>query len=268
MLYEKNGSQIKEIKYLKKNILLVFQDDSKLELDEKIFSDFYLYPGKILNEEELSLIKKEIHLSNAKNYALSLLSKRMYSEKEIKEKLKSKNFLNIEIQEILSNLISSKLIDDQKYAIIIKEELDHKLYGQNKIKNYLRQKGISEKMIDKLEFNQENEEKKIIEYLKKIKQPNNKSEIKFKNDVISKLTQNGFSYNHISNVVNLHQDIFTLHNQKEILFNFLEKYVIIHKVDLCDYDQKQKVIKRYLNRGFSLNEINETIRRLIDGKID
>ena len=51
-------------------------------------------------------------------------------------------------------------------------------------------------------------------------------------------------------------------NDKEILLKSLEKYVIIHQVDLSDELQKEKVIKRFISKGFSYNLIKVSMEEL------
>ena len=55
---EKTGNKISSIIFSKDIVKIVFTDNSKMEILKDTFTDFYLYEGKDLSEEEILSIKK------------------------------------------------------------------------------------------------------------------------------------------------------------------------------------------------------------------
>lgn len=80
---------------------------------------------------------------NAKSYAYYLLSKRDYSEKELRDKLKHKGFSEEEILEVIQELKANKLIDDEKLLMRLKEKSIEKGDSGIKLKKKLFLKGIN-----------------------------------------------------------------------------------------------------------------------------
>ena len=267
MQLEKSGNQIKNIQFKKNQIVIQLLSGEEIITYENVFTNFYLYVGKELLDSEIKKIKEENELYSLKKYLLNLINKKLYSQKEIEKKLLFKKVDKQTIDKLISYLKEFNFINDQKLIKILNEEYQLKLYGEKKILFNLQERGLPNNLIASLSFDRENEIKKakqlINQYLKK---EINKSSLKIKNDLYAYLIRNGYS-NEIA--INLIEDknYFSKKVDEAILFKTLQKYVIIHKVDLFDSTQKDKLIKRFLNRGFSINLINKGIKEILDGKI-
>ncbi len=136
-------------------------------LDENAFTDFYLYPGKELSDEEIKALDRAAKSASISSYAYSLLGKKRYSEAEMKDKLMDK-FANEEaISKLLNDLIQYKLIDDEAYAKDYKEEKENALFGKIRIKEELRYKRkVPAAIVDALSF--PNEKENAEKYLQSI----------------------------------------------------------------------------------------------------
>jgi regulatory protein len=112
--------------------------------------------GLELSEELFNTIRIECEHSKAYNYALHLLEIRGYTSKEIKRKLKLKNYSEKTIDDILTKLKSYNFIDDHEYAEkYISDCVNFKKYGKKKIIYNLKSKGIEPALIDNAEFDYE-----------------------------------------------------------------------------------------------------------------
>ena len=87
-------------------------------------------------------------LQKAKNCAFLLLKFRPRSEKEIGERLKRKKFDNEVIQEVLFFLKEKCFIDDSSFAKAWLEARLKRPLGLRKIRQELKEKGISKEIID------------------------------------------------------------------------------------------------------------------------
>lgn len=128
----------------KKGISVVLEDEEALLLDADIYSDFYLYPGKELEEEEILSIKKKIALSEYCHYAESLLKKRPYSSHQIAEKLRYGKKLSPDRTEaVIERLKEKHLLDDRQYAEELLFALENKGYGYLRIVEEGKKAGVS-----------------------------------------------------------------------------------------------------------------------------
>ncbi len=139
-----------------------------------------------------------------KLYALNLLNKRFYSQKNLEQKLSSKNYNPDEIKSTLRFLIDNNFLNDIRFAkMFIKDHQNFHREGKIVINQKLLQKGISRHDIPKAwqEYEQEyenNEFKIILEAARSRLQAykNLPKEIKTRR-LISFLSRKGFNYNSI-----------------------------------------------------------------------
>ena len=264
MQLEKNGKKISKVSFKKEKVIIEFEDQTSLELANDTFTHFYLYEGKILDETEIKKIKEVDAISSSRKYCLNLLSRKMYTEKEIKDKLYSRKCTKKQIENIINYLKDNNFINDQKYLNLLMEEYSFKNYGKNKIIHTLEQKGFEKSLIQTIFFDEDDEEEKakniIVEYINKSK---NKSFLKLKSDAYNFLMTNGFTSSVASKTLALVEKLASKEDDFDILLKSLEKYVIIHQVDLEDSTQKEKVIKRFMAKGFSYKDIDKCIKETL-----
>lgn len=97
-----------------------------------------------------SVIKKEEQF-RANNYALSLLSFRARSEKEIRDRMLQKGYELSVIENTVQYLKEQRYVNDREFAeAFIKDKAELSHYGRNRIKTELLKKGIPKEMIDEL----------------------------------------------------------------------------------------------------------------------
>ena len=134
--------KIKNINKNKNNYKITFDNGECLSLDEDLFTDYYFYVDKDIDEDEYETIKQKSNLIKEKNYLISLLSKKNYSTNEIIFKLKNKNISNDNINYLIEYLKNNNLLNDEIYFNEYIECLNLKNYGYYKIKEKLIQKGF------------------------------------------------------------------------------------------------------------------------------
>ncbi|WP_456395435.1 regulatory protein RecX [Desulfurobacterium sp.] len=133
----------------------------------------------------------------ALTYAFRLLSLKDYTEKELAFKLK-KRFPEIDCEKVLTHLKENGYISDYRtgfnYAIAKME----KGWGRRKIHFYMRQKGISEEVAERILMEIEFDYAFIKRTLEKRFGKNLKTH---KNRVTRFLQQRGFSFTEIHNLI-------------------------------------------------------------------
>ncbi len=115
--------------------------------------DFDLYTlklriGDILTDEKIAEIEELVDTEKCKNYAVALVSRRMYSKKEITDKMISKGFSLTAVSGVISVLEEYGYINDDFFTSMYIETYMKK-YGLHKIRYELKNKGIDENIIDK-----------------------------------------------------------------------------------------------------------------------
>lgn len=96
----------------------------------------------------MNLVKK---ITNSKDYALFLLSRRDYSVGKLERKLKQKDFPPEEISSIIKFLLKNKFLDDQRFAEhYVRNQTNIKPTGKYKLSMKLKQNFISDDIIQKI----------------------------------------------------------------------------------------------------------------------
>ena len=192
-----------------KNVVIYFDNDEKLILSEDTFFKSGLRKGDEVSEDRYSLFIEENILYFIKQRALSFLSRRFHSEKELLIKLKSKHYDERFIKIVLNDLKKLSFLDDRNFTVhFIEEKLKRKKWGSNKIRAALFSKGVSSKIIDEVMSESTNTENNVelVEELarKKIGQlrERNLEEKKIYEKVIAFLISRGFDYSVSSEVCN------------------------------------------------------------------
>ncbi len=154
--------------------------------------------GMIIDEEKLKKIAYEENLINCKETALKIIERSYKTKKEMEKRLLEKGYNLEEINETLKFLERYNFINDESYTkAFIKDKT--KTQGKQKIKYALKNKGISEEIIEEelsnLDMEREKENANILA-LKKynilIKRENDKYKIKEK--IIRFLISRGYNY--------------------------------------------------------------------------
>jgi regulatory protein len=259
---EKDGKIIiEQINFQKNLVVIIFSNGEKLSISPSCYTQFYLYPKKELSHQELIEIKKENNFSLLKDYALNLLNKKMYSQKELENKLlKEKNCSKEEIESLISFLNQHHYLDDKKLADDLTLALLNKKNGSNKIINKLSSRGISPQIIAQIEFDQSLEISNMIYLLKKYLVKKEKSVNELKTASYNYLLRQGYREDLIKKVIDEHQDLFNKINESDILIKEKEKYLKLHHLNLDNNEDKQKIIAYLLRKGYKYNDINQVLK--------
>jgi regulatory protein len=140
-------------------------------VDEEVISRLGLAKGEEIGETDIKEVLKQKGESEAKEAALRFLSFRRRTEKEVRDKLKSKGFDNKTIRSTIEKLKDYDLINDAEFATAwVKERLAHKPRGKKLLKQELWKKGIRKEIIDQVTAELcQDEDKAASELLEKIK---------------------------------------------------------------------------------------------------
>ena len=173
----------------------------RLTVDEMYFASLYLKDGQEITDEEYDELESTVNTRRAYNCAVSLLSRRDHSEKELMRKLKEKGYAE-GAEEAIRKLKNSGYVDDERFCRLYASELIRlKGYGKRRVEQELYLKGVSRDIIslvlEEITFDTEALSDIIRrKYLSKMKDE------KGKQRAINALMRLGYSYREIRDALN------------------------------------------------------------------
>ena len=237
------------------NVKIEFSCFDTLIINEDSFTNDYYYVGKeITKKEYIKLVETEKDEQYLK-YAIKICSNRLYTKKEIINKLKSKGAELKSIDRIVKKLEEYRFINDSEYIKEYKYYHESKGEGKEKILHSLRELGIKESLLKTLNFPIENElikAKSIVENI--AKKHIRKSSSKQKEAIISTLIRKGYSYD-IAHLA------FESLNQVEQEENEIEKCKRAYQSLKSRGANYQSIINKLIFRGFKYETIKKVVNK-------
>lgn len=156
---------VESVKAKKNGVHVVLSNGEKLTLSVDSFTEFHLYMGKELQDEELASIMEFANQDKAYDTALRYLGRDAYSSMELQRKLLAKDFEYRQVRSVIDRLEDSGLLNDEQFAHTFAEDVAGlRLIGRNRILYELREKGIGEDVLKTLSFPSEVELEKACAY--------------------------------------------------------------------------------------------------------
>ena len=253
--------KIKKIKILKNKVTITLDNKEKIELDKDIYPNFYLYEGKEISKKEINKIKEENDSIALLRYALRIRSKKIYSEYALREKLYGKGAAKKTVDQIINKMKSLDLVDDNAFILDYVSYYNSMNYGENKIKELLRNKGIFSEKIDKINFPVSIERNKA-------------------RNIFPKLEKKYEKYNDSQKKSHIYNTYISMGFSNEIANEFASKVTPSKNEDeykkcVSDYNKaklrlsrkykgkelKGKIISSLLIKGYKMNDIMKLIER-------
>jgi regulatory protein len=130
--------------------IITLSDGTVFDADIMTVAKYGLYKGTAITADEEDKILNEAAVSLAKNYALNLLDRKMYTASELKKKLLQRKYGDRQISSVLSDLQKSGLIDDTRYAeLYFASLLRQKKYSFREIRKKMLNKGLNPELVEK-----------------------------------------------------------------------------------------------------------------------
>ena len=252
---------ITKIKIGKKKASLYFHDE-KIDITLNTYTDFHLFPNKVLTEKEFKSIQTRDALDQYMEYALKSLSASHVSEKALIEKLSKKGANKKQIDFIVKEMKRLSLINDDELLNDYLEIAKYKHLGENKIKEELYKKGIPSSKIESLHFFNQLEDAilNLPTLERKYSSLNYESR---KKHIYDNLLRLGFSYE-IANEALLKIKGKDERVESESLKNDVKKAINKYKTKYKGRDLREKVINYLMSKGYKYNNIinNKEIGKL------
>lgn len=248
---------------------IFINDQYSFSVDEDVLVKFRLKKGMELDEFIFSEIQYEDEIRKAYHMAIKYLTKRMRSEKEVREFLLEKEIKEPIIQEAIHKLYEYKFLDDEEYGrAYVRTKMNTTDKGPELIKMELGQKGLSVEHIEKalLEYPEEkqleNGRKLAEKYMKKRTKESNRLMMQ---KIEQQLLRKGYPSQIIPIILeeakeNKRDETEALNYQGEKL---LRKYG-----KLNGHEKKMKIKRALFQKGFSLEQIDEFLNQVEEEELD
>jgi len=256
-----------EINKIKGNRYLLIVSNNNIEekhiITENIIVKFNLLNPRELTKKEYNAISKIKIEDVLYEKALVFIDFKMRSISEVKKRLYKEVKDEALINKIINKLKTNKYLNDSLYVkTYIDEKLDYDLVGPRYIKEKLILKGIHYDLIDQylIKYTEELQYSKVFDLIKmetkfKIKKPYKKAYLSIKQKLVNK----GFYINIIeSSLISNKDEIMKMVDELSLLKIELKK--LLTKYDIDNYEQKDKVIKSLLSKGFNYELIKSNLK--------
>ena len=156
----------------------------------------WLSVGKTLDQGKIELLKNEDILERALQTALRFISYRPRSQQEVEQKLLSKEYAPPVVQKVIERLQTNGLVEDGQFAQTwIENRTEFRPRSRRLLAMELRQKGISDEIIEQSFDDLDSEEKLALNAARKYAHRLNGLEReKFRMRMLGFLARRGFSF--------------------------------------------------------------------------
>ena len=134
--------ELKPSKRVEGRWLAVLEDGSILRLGEGEVVDFALYAGRELTDREAQKILDCARRSGLKERALSLLTRKPQSRRELERKLREWEASDREAEDICDRLEELGYLNDGAYAAQVVRWFSARGYGERKLRDELYRRGV------------------------------------------------------------------------------------------------------------------------------
>lgn len=260
---KQTGKTIKEIKKKSSCVVVLLSDGDKLKLSHSSYTEFRLYEGKELSEEELVRLSSYEKQGEFYDYALHLLGKDNYTASSISKKLLSKGASDKQISSILERLKKEDLLNDERYAKVFVEDVaELRCFGKNKSLAELRAKGIDGEILSKLVFPEEKEYERACMAASLLDKKYSKASNGAKKDkAIRALIARGFTYDIAAKAV---EEKLTPNDKEDEKNRLSRDFELAYARYSYKYEGKkvyEAVIKNLLRKGYDYEDISSLIMR-------
>ena len=175
-------------------------------IGEELAVKFHLESGMEIDEDELKKLLYEEEFSKAKNYVYRILARRMYTSKEIRNKLVEREYVDEIIRDVIATMERYGYVNDENYAEEwIRSRMKSKPKGKIALRQELARKGVHKSIIENAldeAFDESRESDMALELARQKARSYSKDEpAAARRKLQSFLLRRGFNYETVKNAI-------------------------------------------------------------------
>ena len=256
LVQEKNGK-----------VIIEFTDGKKVKISEDAYLSMFLYPGKTLTKTGFDSLVKTTDEKIGRDYINLLLSRRLYSPKELQNKLIDvKKMSYVDSSLLIQKMVTEGYIDFSLYAQDRVESLKLKGFSREYIYKDLKNNRLDLAIIDNTLGKIEIDDEAIIRILNdEIRKHSSDSYVKLKDRLKYLLYTKGYDEGQSESLLSklmMENGYFSSDfRQKDALRKaVLSSYDKIKRLKIEPRKKEQKLYRSLLYKGFSRDEILDVIK--------
>ncbi|MDQ0273617.1 recombination regulator RecX [Cytobacillus purgationiresistens] len=247
----------------------IFLDDGNggekyaFSVDEDVFIKHQLKKGLELEDFSILDINYQDDIRKAYNMGIQFLARRMRSENEVRKHLLSKDMEEPIIREAIHRLYNYSFLNDEEFAIaFVRTQKNTTDKGSGQIKNELREKGISDRLITAAlkEYPWGEELDTAIrvcgKYINKYKRESSRI-VEQKLEQV--LQRKGFSFDIIREAIAESDTVKAGEEEQDALRHHAEKLERKY-INLPHFEYRQKMKQSLFRKGFSFDLIDQYLQ--------
>ncbi|MBS7577830.1 MULTISPECIES: RecX family transcriptional regulator [unclassified Enterococcus] len=258
--------KVTEIKRLKKNYRISFDNNETLLISENTLTEFLITKDKLISDDLFNEIIAYQSLDEGKRVALTALNYRAYSIHEMKEKLRLKEIDESKIPLVIDFLKKNHLLNDTDYAQnIVESMVAAKKKGRQAVIFKLKQKGIHPDVIE-LAIEAYSDEQELLAAMNVAERLESRYYRESKRAQEQKITENllrnGFSYDLAAKAVSL---LEIESSEDEEYENLIAKGTPVWRRVSRQYEgweRKNRVFRNLAGKGFDFDLVNHFIEEM------
>lgn len=185
-------------------VTVELEDGSEIKSSLGVVTDWQLFSGKMLDEEELALLRRDSSRSLARDRALELISRRLMSQKEVRGKLIQKGVDEDAADYSVSWLTDHGFLNDESYAAAIARHYAAKGYGAGRVRSELSRRGVNRELWDEAVEHMPETDGKLDKFIAaRLKDPADRDQIR---KVSAALFRRGYSWEEIRTALRHYTD--------------------------------------------------------------
>ncbi|NTW72461.1 MAG: hypothetical protein HGA49_09500 [Eubacteriaceae bacterium] len=226
--------------------------------------------GAELDEEGIKSLQYEIDLKKAYNLSIKYLSFKSRTTKEVEKYLTEKEFAEGITHKVVEKLASYRFLNDEEYMKnYTADRMNFSYSSRRKVRYELKEKGISQELVDKnfdSLYSPEDEEQILIKYIGSLDKKYRRDPVKQKNYKISqRAVEKGFGYDIIKRCLkdNVEDNSSSDEFLKKLSGYVKNAYVKYKKKNLEDHAVRAKVIQALMLKGYDYDSINSCLETFL-----
>ena len=176
-------------------VSVLLADGTEIVSTLSVVTELRLYAGRELGEEQLCELRTLSERARARSRALEIVSRRLISEKELRDKLLQKGESEETAEYCTAWLAERGFLNDAEYAAAVVRHYAAKGYGSGRVRTELSRRGISRELCDEALEAMPASADSIDSFLAaKLKAPDDKEQVR---KISNALYRRGYSWDEI-----------------------------------------------------------------------